>query len=315
MTRILVTGAGGFVGTHLIKELQTETGAEIFAAVYQSTSDVTSLIPADHVISGNLTDAKFANDLVQTTAPEIIYHLAALSVVQNSATEATAVLNSNSTLQYNLLEAVKLHAPRARLIAVCSGNAYGAVDPQNLPIKESTPFRPLNPYAVSKITQEMLSLSYCLAYGLDVVILRPFNHTGEGQTPNFVIPMLAKQFVQIERGAPPVIEVGNLDTARDFTDVLDMVKAYALAGQKCLTGEAYNIGSGTAHSVQDLLNLLERLTGKKVTIKQTPAKLRPGDVPILVADSTKFRQATGWVPKIPLEQTLGRILDYWRKQT
>lgn len=176
--KVLVTGAGGFVGTHLVKALQEHGDYDIFAGVYKAGGEISTLLPGDHVFPADLTDFAAAEQLIKTTNPDLIFHLAALSVVHSSAKEATSVLNANTTLQYNLLEAIKMHVPTARLVAICSGNVYGAVDPGNLPIKETAPFRPLNPYAVSKATQELLALSYCLAYDLDIVLLRPFNHTG-----------------------------------------------------------------------------------------------------------------------------------------
>lgn len=313
--RILITGAGGFVGTHLIKELQQNPGVEIFAAVYQSTSDIASLVEADHIFEGDLTDYTFAQELIQTTKPDVIYHLAALSVVHDSVEHATSVINSNTTISYNILEATRLSAPQARFIAICSANVYGLVDSSEIPLKETTPFRPLNPYAVSKITQEMLALQYHLAHSLDVVILRPFNHTGVGQTTDFVIPAFAKQFVQIEKGATPVIEVGNLETTRDFTDVSDMVRAYVLASDKCVAGTAYNIGSGRGYTIREILNIFQKITGQTVEIKENQSLIRKSDVPVLIADASKFRESTGWEPKISLEITISDILNYWRKQT
>ncbi len=315
MKKILITGAGGFVGTHLIKELQQNPGVEIFAAVYKSTSDIASLVEADHIFEGDLTDYAFAQKLIQTTQPDIIYHLAALSVVHTSPTQATQVMNANTTISYNILESVRLHAPHARFVAICSANVYGAVSNPNKSIDESVPFRPLNPYAVSKIAQEMLALQYHLAHSLDVVILRPFNHTGVGQTTDFVIPAFAKQFVQIEKGATPVIEVGNLETTRDFTDVSDMVKAYVLASEKCVSGTAYNIGSGRGYTIREILNIFQKITGKTVEIKESQSLIRKSDVPVLIADASKFAEATGWEPKVSLETTISDILNYWRKQT
>jgi len=313
--RILITGAGGFVGTHLIKELQKNPEGEIFAAVYKSTSDIASLVEADHISEGDLTDYAFAQKLIQTTKPDVIYHLAALSVVHNSAEHATSVINSNTTISYNLLEATRLYTPKARFMAICSANVYGLVAPSEIPIKESSPFRPLNPYAVSKIAQEMLALQYHLAHGLNVVILRPFNHTGVGQTTDFVIPAFAKQFVKIEQGATSVIEVGNLETTRDFTDVSDMVRAYVLASEKCVSGVAYNIGSGRGYTIREILNIFQKITGKTVEIKVNQSLMRKSDVPILIADASKFRKVTGWEPKVSLETTISDILNYWRKQT
>jgi GDP-4-dehydro-6-deoxy-D-mannose reductase len=315
MKKILITGAGGFVGTHLIKALQAKGDAEIFAAVYKSTSDISGLMGSDHIIAGDLTDFAFAQKLIENTKPDVIYHLAALSVVQNSVKQATAIMNANTTLQYNLLEAVRLSAPNARVIAVCSANEYGLVKESDLPIKESVPFRPLNPYAISKINQEMLALEYHLAHKLDVVILRPFNHTGEGQTDEFVVPSLAKQFVQIERGTQQEIVVGNLETTRDFTDVLDIAEAYILAAEKGKSGEIYNVGSGQGYTIRQILDLFQKLIGKPVAIKEDQDKVRESDISVLIADASKFKSATGWMPSIPFEETLKRILEYWRSHT
>ena len=308
--RILVTGAGGFVGTYLIKELQKEQGNEIYGAVYKSTSDLSGLLPSDHIISGDLTDFAFAKSLIESSRPDVVYHLAAISIVHNSVDNALQVMHANTAVSYNILQALRQYAPSARFIAICSANEYGAVRDGSQPISETTPLRPLNPYAVSKVTQEMLALEYHLSYDLDVVMLRPFNHTGPGQTTDFVIPMLVKQFVAIQNVAEPVITVGNLDSVRDFTDVEDMVKAYVLAGKLGVSGEVYNIGSGQGYAVRQIITLLQDLTGLQVEIKSNPAQLRASDVPVLVADTTKFRTLTGWQPKIELSDTLSRILEY-----
>ncbi len=309
---ILITGAGGFVGTHLIKELQQNPSCELYVTIYNATSDISPLIPKDHVLAGDLTDYAFAQKLIQTTKPDIIYHLAALSIVHDSVEKAVSVITSNTVISYNLLEAVRNYASTARVIAICSANQYGAVQDATKPIDESTPLRPLNPYAVSKVVQEMLALEYFLAYHLDIVILRPFNHTGPGQTIDFVIPALAKQFVDIEHGAVPEIILGNLNTTRDFTDVSDMVKAYVLASEKCLSGEIYNLGSGQGYTIAQIVEIFQKITGQKVQLKEDPALVRESDVPILIANSAKFRQATGWEPKVSLETTISAILDYWR---
>lgn len=314
MKRILITGAGGFVGMYLIRALQKEGDSEIFAAVYKSTTDIATLLPKDHIIEGDLTDFAFAQKLVEIARPDFVFHLAALSVVQGSDAQAVTIINTNTNLQFNLLEAIRALQPKARIIAVCSANEYGLVEKGDAPINESTPLRPLNAYAVSKVAQEMLSLQYHLAYGLDVVILRPFNHTGPGQTDNFVVPALAKQFAQIKEGAPATIEVGNLETIRDYTDVEDMVQAYILAAQKGKSGEIYNIGTGKGVSVQELIDLLKKITGIEATIKVKDAIVRTADVPKLICDATKFRTISGWEPKIPLETTLQNVYNYWKEK-
>lgn len=310
--RVLITGAGGFVGPYLIKELQKTKENEIFASIYSSSSDISTLLPSSHIIEGDLTNQEYSEALLEKASPDIIYHLASLSQVSSSAEETTKVITTNTLITYNVLEATKRHKPSARLISVCSGNVYGKVKKNELPIKESNPLRPLNPYAVSKISQEYLSLEYHYAHKLDIVILRPFNHTGPGQLDSFVVPSFAKQFASILAGhTKPVIEVGNLDTARDFTDVRDMVRAYVLAGDKGLSGEIYNIGSGTSYTIRQIVALFSKLANIKVSVHESKERLRTSDVPILTADSTKFRKQIGWQPTITFEQTIGDVLQYW----
>lgn len=311
--KILITGAGGFVGTYLIKELKLDPECEIFGSVFKSTSDISTLLNADHIIEGDLSDSNFTSELIQKTQPEVIYHLAALSVVGSSVDKAVSVMNTNTTISYNILEAVKAHAPTAKFIAICSANEYGAVTDTTNSINESTPLRPLNPYAVSKVTQEMLATMYHLAYGLKVIILRPFNHTGIGQTTEFVIPKLAEQFAKIEKGLlPPVIEVGNLDTVRDFTDVRDMVRGYVLAAQKGVPGEIYNLGSSRGYTIQQIIEIFTSLSSAKVEIRVKDDLVRTADVPVLIADISKFQSLTGWQPSIELNTTISDILNYYR---
>jgi len=311
--KVLITGAGGFVGTYLIKELQKSSDFEIYGAVFSATSDISSFLPSDHIIEGDLSDYNFASDLVKKSAPDVVYHLAALSVVGTSESKALSVMNTNTTISYNILEAVKNFAPRARFIAIASANVYGAVEDTSKPLDESLPLRPLNPYAVSKVSQEMLATMYCLAYGLDVVIVRPFNHTGIGQTTDFVIPKLAQQFARIEKGEiEPVIEVGNLDTVRDFTDVRDMVEAYTLAAKSAKSGQIFNLGSGTGHTIKEILDILQSLSPAKVEIKVKEELVRTADVPVLICDASKFNKVTGWTAKTSLNQTVSDILNYYR---
>ena len=313
--KIFITGAGGFVGTYLIRQLQKKSDNEIYGAVYKSTSDISSLLPQNHILEGDLTDFAVAESHLQTVQPDIIYHLAALSVVGNSFANAIKVINTNTNLSFNLFEAARLIVPKARIINICSANVYGAVLDSSRPLTESTPFRPLNPYSVSKINQEMLGLEYHLTYGSDMIALRPFNHTGIGQTTDFLIPRLAQQFAAIEKGQlAPTIEIGNLDSIRDFSDVRDMVRAYVLAAESCLAGEAYNIGSGKGYKVSQVIDIFQSLSQAKVEIKVKKDLVRSADVPALVADFTKFKEATGYFPVISLERTISDILDFYRQQ-
>lgn len=315
MNKILVTGAGGFVGTYLIKELQKNSDNEIFAAVYKSTSDVSKLLPPDHILEGDLTNYQVAEAHVKASMPDFIYHLAAISIVHSSVENALSVMQSNTAISYNMLEAMRAMTPKARFIAICSANEYGALDPKNIPTNELSPLRPLNPYAVSKVTQEMLALQAHYAYGLDVVVLRPFNHTGVGQTTDFVIPRLAETFVKIEKNQiPPVVEVGNLDSIRDFTDVADVVRAYVLAGEMGMPGEIYNIGSGVGHTIRQIVEMFENISTVRVTVRESEAISRRADVPVLVADITKFKELTGFFPTISLERSISDILEYYRNK-
>lgn len=313
--KVLVTGAGGFVGLYLVKALLKE-GHTVYTSTYSANPELAELLPTEQIIQGDLTDFAYTRACLETSRPEVIYHLAALSVTHTDPAAAKTTLTNNLVLQFNLLEAMRLTTPQAKLIAVCSGGVYGVVNEDELPIGESVTPRPLNAYAVSKLSQEYLALQYHYAYQLEVVILRPFNHTGPGQTDQFVVPALAKQFAQIKAGQKePVIEVGNLTTARDFTDVQDMVEAYLLAAKHGQSGEIYNLGSGVSHSIGDILNELKILSGIEVVIKEDPTRVRGVDVPNLVADSRKFCELTGWQPTISFSQTLSDVLKYWQQQT
>ena len=312
--RILITGAGGFVGKHLVEALLARGESDIFVSINKRSGGLEDLIPQDHIISSDLTILSEAANLIKTSAPDVIYHLASLSVVHSSNAEAGKVLTNNLALQYNLLESVRLYASKARVVVISSGNVYGDADPSHIPMNEDCPLRPLNPYAVSKLSQEFLSLEYHLASALDVVILRPFNHTGSGQTTDFIVPMLGEQFVAIRNGlAEPIIQVGNIESKRDFTDVRDMCEAYILAADKGVSGEVYNIGSGVGVSVKEIIEEYENLTNQKVRVEVDPTKVRTKDVPILVCDSSKFRSLTGWSPRISLHDTLKSVLEYWKE--
>jgi GDP-4-dehydro-6-deoxy-D-mannose reductase len=314
--RILVTGAGGFVGKHLVQALLADGQNEVFANVYSKPGDLATLLPEGAILPADLTDYEATVNLIKTARPDLIYHLASLSVVHNSAADGGKILTNNVALQYNLLEAVRLYAREARVVVISSGNVYGNADPKYIPMNEATPLRPLNPYAVSKLNQEFLALQYHLAHALDIVILRPFNHTGTGQTTDFIVPMLGQQFVAIGRGQQaPTIQVGNTESKRDFTDVRDMCQAYLLAGKLGVAGEVYNLGTGIGVSVGDIIETYEGLTGTKVTVEIDQARVRSSDVPILVSDSTKFRALTGWSPKTPLRDTLKSVLEYWEEKT
>jgi GDP-4-dehydro-6-deoxy-D-mannose reductase len=224
-------------------------------------------------------------------------------------------LETNLRSQVNVLEAVREVCPDARVLVLGSNEEYGQLTPEDLPVRETSPLRPASPYGVSKVGQDLLGLQYHLSHGLYIVRVRPFNHLGPRQDPKFVAPAFASQIAAIESGRqPPVIQVGNLETRRDFTDVRDMVRAYGLALERGEPGEVYNIGAGRSRGVDELLATLLGFSSAAIRVEVDPARFRPSDVPDVVCDASKFRTRTGWAPRIPFEQSLKDLLDYERAQ-
>jgi GDP-4-dehydro-6-deoxy-D-mannose reductase len=310
--RAFITGAGGFVGNHLLPYLSQNSNWQLFANSH--TRPEAQDIPNLHWRSCDLTSREQVGDLLAEIRPDFVFHLAAQSNVQRAFADPEATLVNNTISQLNLLEGLRNHSPEARIMIACSSEQYGLVRPEDIPIDEDTPFRPNNPYAVSKITQDALGLQYFLAYNQPTIRVRAFNHIGPGQTDAFVTAAFARQVALIEAGKQePVISVGNLDAERDFSDVRDMVRAYHLAITKGEPGEVYNIGSGKGCAIQWVLDFLVSLSTVKVDIRQDPARMRPSDIPVMVCDPTRFHNRTGWKTEIPIEQTLKDILDYWRK--
>jgi GDP-4-dehydro-6-deoxy-D-mannose reductase len=215
--------------------------------------------------------------------------------------------------QVHIFEAVRRLGLKTRIQLACSSEEYGMVFADEVPIKETNPLRPLSPYAVSKVAQDMLGYQYWMSWKVDSVRTRGFNHEGPRRGPVFVASDFAKQIADIEKGRKaPVLHVGNLDAKRDFTDVRDMVRAYVLALEKCEPGEVYNICRGQCWTIRETLDMLLAHTKTKIEVKQDPARLRPSDVQILLGDNSKFVKQTGWQPVIPFEQTLSDMLEYWR---
>jgi GDP-4-dehydro-6-deoxy-D-mannose reductase len=250
---------------------------------------------------------------LESARPDVIFHLAGQANVARSFADPAGTLSSNLTAQIHLFQAVLRLRQDPLLLIAGSNEIYGAVRPEDLPLDEDTPLRPVNPYAVSKAAQDLLAFQYFASHRLRTIRLRPFNHIGPRQTDAFVAAAFAAQVAQIEAGCqPPLMRVGNLNAERDFTDVRDMARAYELAALHGQPGEAYNIGSGTPTPVRRLLDILMALSTKDIAVEADPARMRPSDVPSVVCDARRFRERTGWKPQIPLEQTLYDILEYWR---
>ena len=313
-TVVLITGGTGFAGSHLAEllSLAPDQYELHLTHVTPVPPSLTGLLPSVHFHELDLTNSANVSTLIETIQPDQIYQLASIPVVGNSFERASEIFSANTAVVHNLLEAVRLHAPSARVVVVTSAEVYGtSIFPAELPISEDHAFRPVNPYGISKVTQDLLADCYARAYGLQIVRVRPFNHVGERQQPGFAISDFARQIVAIERGAEPVLHVGNLSSERDFTDVKDMVKGYKTIMESGVVGEAYNLGSGTAVTMQSVVDQLLGLAQADIRIEQDQNRLRPSDVPIMVANTSKVA-ALGWKSEIPLSQTLQRILGYWR---
>lgn len=258
-------------------------------------------------------DDKATEDLVRKSKPDYVFHLAALTSPSESFSNPSLTITNNTTAQVNLLEAIRKSNSNAAILIISSADVYGLVDKKDLPIDEETPLMPVNPYAVSKLTQDFLGLQYFLSYGMKVVRVRPFNHIGPRQSPHFVVSSFAKQIAEIEKGGKEkVINVGNLSSKRDFTDVRDVVAAYLLALEKGKSGDVYNIGSGTSYKISEILDKLISLSADNIKAEVNRDLIRVKDEPELLCDRTKFTNQTGWKPSIDIETTLKDTLDYWR---
>jgi len=313
--RALITGAGGFVGRHVCAYLLAHTDWELMGTVYPHPVETQPKDSCLRLRHADLRDPELVQALVSEVQPDYILHLAAQSFVPTSFADPWDTLQNNIRAQLNLLEAVRRSARDVRVLVIGSNEEYGAPRPDELPQTEESPLRPNNPYAVSKVAQDLLGLQYHLAYGLPVVRVRPFNHTGPGQAPRFVVPAFASQIARIEAGLQePVMKVGNLEVARDFTDVRDIVRAYHLAVTQGEPGEVYNLASGQARSVQGILEKLLCLSAVEIRVERDPERYRPVDVPVVCGSAHKFRRLTGWEPEIPFEQTVQDVLTYWRDQ-
>lgn len=317
---VLITGATGFVGSHLIEYIQQHEGATIYGAKRRRSDmqQVETVKGRVEWVEMDITDAHSVRAVLKEVQPERIFHLAAQSFVPTSWRSPQETFSVNAIGTVNVLEAARDLDLCTRVHVAGSSEEYGLVRLEETPITEDNPLRPQSPYGVSKVAADLFCQQYHRSYGIHVVVTRAFNHTGPRRGEVFATSNFAKQIVEIEKGIrSPVIYVGNLDTMRDFTDVRNTVWAYWLALEKGKAGEVYNICSEKAISMQEMLDqLLELSTVDKgeITVTADPKRMRPSDVPLLLGNCSKFKQQTGWTCTIPFEQTLNDLLDYWRKR-
>ena len=312
--RVLITGAGGFVGNHLAAHLsQIQPLAQLFGTTLFPSESVHPALTESRQI--DLRDELQVHALLSDWQPDAIYHLAAQAFVPRSFEDPWETLSNNILSQLNLIQACLKLAIRPRILVVSSAEIYGTVDASQLPLAEDTAIRPSNPYSVSKVAQDMLALQYYLSHDLPIMRARPFNHIGPGQNSRFVAPAFALQIAQIEEGErDAVIYVGNLAAKRDFTDVRDIVRAYHLIVEKGGPGEAYNIASGSAYSIQYLLDTMLRMTDIKIEVRVDPERLRPVDLPEIRGDAGKLHRDTGWQPTLSFAETLKDVLRDCRQR-
>ncbi|MFC2158236.1 GDP-mannose 4,6-dehydratase [Acidobacteriota bacterium] len=316
--KILITGITGFAGSHLADYvLENHPGVQVYGIKRWRSrmENICHIEDKIHLFEADLKDIVSLKHCLGEIRPDRIFHLAAQSFVPTSWTCPAETFAINSIGQINLFEAaLSLKCP-VRIQVAGSSEEYGFVHPDEIPMKETNPLRPLSPYAVSKVGQDLLGYQYFQSYGLHVVRTRGFNHTGPRRGDVFICSNFAKQIAEIEAGKkPPVIYVGNLEAKRDFTDVRDTVRAYWLSLEKGEAGEVYNIGTGKTYLMQEMLDMLLTMTEASVRVEEDPQRLRPSDVPILLSDSSKFQAITGWKPEIPFQKTLEDLLNYWREK-
>ncbi|MCA9369528.1 MAG: GDP-mannose 4,6-dehydratase [Pseudomonadales bacterium] len=308
---ILLTGGTGFAGSHLY-DLLVERGYTNLHLT-SLTGSHTARFPQATVHALDLTNTEATCTLFKQVHPTAIVHLASIPTTHDPSLPKLYTLHQNIAVQDSVLEAMRLHTPTARLLAITSAEVYGHHNQGNTPLTETTPFTPANEYAVSKVYQDALSCQYATEHNLDIVRVRPFNHVGPRQTPHFVVASFAKQIVQIENGAQETLQVGNLDAVRDFTDVRDVVRAYLVLLENGVSGDVYNVGSGVGISITSLLDILREHSRAEISVVQDKARLRPSDNPVMIADVTKLT-TLGWQPTLPLKTTVLDILAYWREQ-
>lgn len=311
--KAMIIGGGGFVGSHLAHHLEQNLGyvTTVTKLPHESASTIgCEVYPLD------ILDRDAVQALLIRIRPDVIFHLAAQSSVAQSwkAPQQTVAVNICGSL--NVLDAIRgIEGYTPRVILIGSGEEYGTPTQETGMLTETTPIHPKNPYAITKAAQNQFGTLYADAYGMDLIMVRAFNHVGPGQSPQFVVSDFCKQASEIAAGIrSPEIHVGNLSAARDFTDVRDVVRAYGLLAQKGRAGETYNVGSGRAVVIRDLLDRIIRQSGVQIRVIPDPERLRPVEVPRICADITKLKSDTGWMPEITLEQTIADTLAFWHSQ-
>lgn len=312
MVKYLITGANGFCGRHLVDVLSGDNNQ-----VYGISRSIPDALLLNHpevtYEQCNLIDHTSVFNLLKKIKPDCIFHLAAESSVASSWKSPVNILNNNVLSQINIFETVRELELSTRIVVACSSEEYGLIKESDLPVSEKCCFNPLSTYAVSKVSQDMLAYQYYKSYNMDIVRVRSFNLTGPGRPPTYALSSFAHQIAEIEKKkSKNIISVGNLDVKRDYTDVRDAVKGYYKIALNAKSGEVYNLCSGKAYNLRDLLNILISFSNTEVNVKVDSSKYRPSDLPVMLGDNTKIKNEIGWKPEIDIYTTLNDLLNYWR---
>ncbi|MGH2448860.1 MAG: GDP-mannose 4,6-dehydratase [Chloroflexota bacterium] len=305
--RVLITGGTGFVGRYLCEFYQSQDWE-----VHSVARHKAPISPHAHAHSVDLTNGRDVERLIMEVKPEIVQHLAAQSSVEESRRDPYGTWLTNVSGQFHVLEAVRRHAQKATVVVVGSSDEYGNVSPDDNPVTEAHPLLPVNPYALSKVAQDLMGYQYAANFDMRVVRVRPFLQIGPRRSAQFVMGSFARQVVRIaDHQQEPRIEVGNIDLMRDFTDVRDVARALALVASEGEPAAVYNIASGEGHSLREMLHEMLRQTGIEAEIHALPELLRHGEMPLLVGDAALLRGRTSWRPQISLEQSIADTLEDW----
>ena len=312
MKRALIIGAAGFVGSYLIDHIQKHC---VWSIVVTKMPQETMACPGVDICDLDILAPEAIERLLEEQRPDYIFHLAAQSSVAVSWKNPGLTVDVNVKGSLNVLDAVRKLDYKPRVLLIGSGEEYGHVRENEVPVQEDNVLRPGNIYAATKACQNMIGAIYAQAYGMDVMMVRAFNHVGPNQSPIFVVADFCKQTAEIEAGLKePVIKVGNLSARRDFSDVRDVVRAYVELMEKGKAGETYNVGSGNAVEIRKILDMILSRSKKEIRVEVGPSRMRPGDGPVNEADISKPKACTGWEQKITLEETIQDTLEYWRQK-
>jgi GDP-4-dehydro-6-deoxy-D-mannose reductase len=313
--KAFITGIAGFAGRHLTGYLLGR-GDEVAGLEPEESDDVKLVAKGQgvKVFTGDIRDEQFLSKVLKQVKPDLVFHLAAQSSVRLSFENPQETFSINIMGTLNILETIaKLGLPMKTLV-ITSSEIYGPLSTEEVPVSEDHPLRPVNPYAVSKASVDLMAYQYVKAYNQDVYIARAFSHSGPWQKTVGVLSDWAFQVAKIDLGvSPPTIKVGNMNVKRDYSDVRDVVRAYVDIVEKGKAGEPYNVCSGAGYELSDLLEKYSRFTDKKIDIVVDQSRMRPVDIPILVGSNEKLRRDTGWNPTISIDTTLKDIYDYWRE--